>query len=374
MFTLMLVLEVGIVGGLLIIQPYVVRRGLLFGVYVGEERWASDEARATTRQWISGMLAGMVGGVLLAVLIVGLRLGPEPVGLLVSVLVVLLTSYGVYLRAYFRAKRMAVPGAPPAAAALVADPPHGLWLPLLSLTIAVGAGAVAVAHAWLHYQEMPAVVPTHFGLSGQPDAWSPRAFGSVMMLPIAALLVPGVMAVTACLTARAKRAIRMADNGVSLAAQVRFRGALTTFLSTIVILLSVMMCGMSITVVRTAVGLEGGIPAWWMALTIVLLTYAVGGTLYLAFRYGQGGARLERQAAGARLTNGVADNSCWYLGGFYVNRNDPSILVEKRFGIGYTLNFGNPKAVALFVVLLAVIAVIVVNGLMTPQTHTAPTP
>ncbi len=25
--------------------------------------------------------------------------------------------------------------------------------------------------------------------------------------------------------------------------------------------------------------------------------------------------------------------------------NDPSILVEKRFGIGYTINFGNPKAV-----------------------------
>jgi uncharacterized membrane protein len=29
---------------------------------------------------------------------------------------------------------------------------------------------------------------------------------------------------------------------------------------------------------------------------------------------------------------------------FYVNPDDPAILVEKRFGIGYTLNFGRPAA------------------------------
>ena len=27
---------------------------------------------------------------------------------------------------------------------------------------------------------------------------------------------------------------------------------------------------------------------------------------------------------------------------FYVNSDDPSIFVEKRFGIGYTLNFAHP--------------------------------
>jgi len=26
----------------------------------------------------------------------------------------------------------------------------------------------------------------------------------------------------------------------------------------------------------------------------------------------------------------------------YVNREDPAFFVEKRFGIGYTINFGNP--------------------------------
>lgn len=81
----------------------------------------------------------------------------------------------------------------------------------------------------------------------------------------------------------------------------------------------------------------------------MLLIVALGGSVLIALRYGQGGARLEEAAADAPLTNGLADNRHWVLGMFYVNRDDPSILVERRFGIGYTVNLGNPKAVALFV-------------------------
>ena len=72
-------------------------------------------------------------------------------------------------------------------------------------------------------------------------------------------------------------------------------------------------------------------------------------------RYGQGGSRLERASVATPLTNGLADNRNWVLGMFYVNRNDPSILVERRFGLGYTPNFGNWKAVALLVAFLGAI-------------------
>lgn len=38
------------------------------------------------------------------------------------------------------------------------------------------------------------------------------------------------------------------------------------------------------------------------------------------------------------------DDKYWKAGIFYVNKEDPSVLVEKRFGVGWTLNFGNPKS------------------------------
>lgn len=42
----------------------------------------------------------------------------------------------------------------------------------------------------------------------------------------------------------------------------------------------------------------------------------------------------------------------WKGGVFYSNRSDRALLVPKRFGVGYTLNFGNPWAWALLVLIL----------------------
>ncbi|MBU8879004.1 hypothetical protein BGM26_08400 [Bacillus sp. FJAT-29790] len=36
------------------------------------------------------------------------------------------------------------------------------------------------------------------------------------------------------------------------------------------------------------------------------------------------------------------DDQYWKGGLLYFNKNDPSIFVEKRFRIGWTLNFANP--------------------------------
>ena len=96
-----------------------------------------------------------------------------------------------------------------------------------------------------------------------------------------------------------------------------------------------------------------------------MLLLGLGGSLYIAVRYGQGGARLERGAGNAPLTNGLADNRYWVLGSFYVNHEDPAILVEHRFGLGYTLNLGNWKAVTFFVAFIGLLMTMIVIALVT---------
>jgi len=46
----------------------------------------------------------------------------------------------------------------------------------------------------------------------------------------------------------------------------------------------------------------------------------------------------------------------WKWGMFYVNRDDPQIFVPKRYGIGYTLNFGNRWSWAAVALILLAIA------------------
>lgn len=86
----------------------------------------------------------------------------------------------------------------------------------------------------------------------------------------------------------------------------------------------------------------------------VLLTAVFGMVIYLVIKVGQGGSRMKDGRSTSSKV--VEDDSRWILGAFYYNKNDPSFFVEKRFGMGYTVNFGNPKSWFAIAALLLLIA------------------
>jgi uncharacterized membrane protein len=363
LFIVMLV-ETLFIGGISLLYPRIARKGLLFGVYVGEELFEGEAARRITRSWYRGMIAAILLSVAAGITLAGTA--PEPLMAVAPIFLLLLAFMVLYLWAYFQARAIAPSGPPPAAVApAVAAPAASALLPAMTLIVGVACGVVAIAYAWAHYPALPDSVPTHFGPSGRPDAWRAKSFFTVMLLPIMTLVLGTVLGGVAWLTAHAKRALRRSDEGASLDAQMRFRRAMTRYLCGIAMLVIGMLTVMSIQSIRVAMGAIEGLSALTGVFGIAVAVLAVGGTIYLALRYGQGGARLERARADTPLTDGLADNRHWVLGAFYVNREDPSFLVERRFGFGYTLNFGNWKAVALLAVFLVLILGLTVTALLT---------
>lgn len=361
--TLVMFLDIALIGTFVLIYPKIMRRGLLFGVYVGEARSASDAAREITRAWYRGIVASIAGALIVAGALLAAR--AHPLASVVPSLVLAAAFFALYLRAYRRALALAAPdGASVAAAPLAVSPAPSLALPWTALAVGVLCGVFVVGYTLAHYDALPDRVPTHFGPSGAPDAWSPKGFASVMIMPIMSLLMGVVLGGAALLTARAKRAVRLDDGGRSLAAQNRFRSAMTNFLATIGLLAIAMLTTISISSVDVALGRRAGIPGWTLLLAGALVLYATIGAVWLAVRYGQGGSRLEGPAADAALTDGLADNRLWRLGLFYVNRDDPSWLVEHRFGFGYTLNFGNAKAVTALAAFLAALLALTVWAIL----------
>lgn len=51
----------------------------------------------------------------------------------------------------------------------------------------------------------------------------------------------------------------------------------------------------------------------------------------------------------------VGDDKHYKWAFFYYNRSDNRAFVPKRFGFGYTINFGNPYAVTGFVIFILLI-------------------
>jgi uncharacterized membrane protein len=54
------------------------------------------------------------------------------------------------------------------------------------------------------------------------------------------------------------------------------------------------------------------------------------------------------------------DDQFWRGGLFYINREDHALLVPRRFGLGWTLNWGNPRAAMLLAGVIALIGLVVI--------------
>lgn len=70
---------------------------------------------------------------------------------------------------------------------------------------------------------------------------------------------------------------------------------------------------------------------------------------------GQGGRNIKEDSEGDDLYKD--DDDKWVWGMFYYNKNDLALMVEKRVGIGYTINFANKKAIILLVLLIVLIII-----------------
>src|SRR5690606_7946646 len=77
-----------------------------------------------------------------------------------------------------------------------------------------------------------------------------------------------------------------------------------------------------------------------MVIPIIFLIVTLASTIAFAFKVGRSD-KVNVDESSAGITD-YDDDSHWVGGLFYFNRNDPSIFVEKRFGVGWTINFGNP--------------------------------
>lgn len=58
------------------------------------------------------------------------------------------------------------------------------------------------------------------------------------------------------------------------------------------------------------------------------------------------------------------DERYWRGGLFYNNPDDPAILVPKRFGLGWTLNFGHPQSKLLLIGILLLPLVLLILSIL----------
>jgi uncharacterized membrane protein len=188
---------------------------------------------------------------------------------------------------------------------------------------------------YMNWNTLPDRWPVHWGIDGQPDRWADRTPRAVFG-PLAGI---GVMCALMFLIALGilHRSRRIEVTGAPAASERAFQRAILWLLLGVECFLVLHMGGLQLWPLWSGPANPDSV-AWLAVGVIPLVMLAV---FFVFVRIGQGGSRLEPSPVRERPVGDRTRDDCWKLGLFYVNRADAAVFVEKRFGIGYTVNFGN---------------------------------
>ncbi len=220
------------------------------------------------------------------------------------------------------------------------QPPAGTMRGTL-LVLAVPIASIAALGVWavLDWQALPAGFPVHWGVDGA-DRWvttTPRSVSMFLALHALACLLFALsawgvlyrsrLAATSGEHAPSDSVIR--QRAVRLLLVVEYLIAYPAWLALLIL--------PAIAVWIWAAGLFGAV--------IVLTASLIQAGLH----------RARAMRTSGRTRHGDrSEDRYWRWGVFYINRADPAFLIEKRVGIGYTLNLGHPLSWVLLCLLVVI--------------------
>lgn len=212
--------------------------------------------------------------------------------------------------------------------------------------------AAAAGYLWAHWQQIPLHFPIHWGMSGLPDRWAVRGWRGVYLplLIMAAVLLP----LTLLLYGMTHWVRPIQASGLPGARESRFRRTTSVVLLAAEYGIALQAAWISLHPLMPNLRFTGGAGAVVLLLPLLVVFIAV----IPLVRLGQGGSRsapaAESPQTSTQPIGDRTDDRYWRLGVFYFNRDDPAVLVEKRFGIGYTLNLARPMSWTILLVILLV--------------------
>ncbi len=222
----------------------------------------------------------------------------------------------------------------------------GAYFILPSLLIIV----LAFLLGTLDYSIMPTLIPWSFSRDGAVMSFTSKTLESVFRFIFYQMGISGGFFLFGVVLTRTKHEIDVSRPYTTYEQQTRFKD----FYRDVVYSFSSMF-GITFLLASLRVWDYPSllIPGMYIAVPLVLGVFVLALSTYTV---GQMGTRIKIPGVAGEDTgeNNLDDDREWKVGMFYFNRRDPSILVGRRFGIGWTLNFGNPRSWVLIASLLSI--------------------
>lgn len=216
--------------------------------------------------------------------------------------------------------------------------------------------AGTIMYSLLNFEKFPDLIPMQYSFSGEVTRSVPKRLSSVLLLSGISLAMIVVFIVSHFSIAKSKQVVESKDPEGSIERNRRFRYSWSVFLAITGFLVVLLMC----------IGQLSPLFNWssntFLFFCFTFVGLIVFGALILSIRTGQGGSRIKlAQSQGKPEITAVADlDKYWKAGIFYWNPNDPAIFVEKRFGIGWSINYARPLS---WIVIIGIVVIVIIPAI-----------
>lgn len=332
--------------------PAMSRPDIFFAVTVPVAFRQDRRALAIRRDYRWLVWASTLLGLLIA------ALGRRPGSMLASMSTQLVGSWVAWVVAHRRVKPFALVVGPAAPRVASLEPrtqgvPGGPVVAALPLLVVAGSALLL----WMNWDQIPDRFPTRWSSDGTPTGWRTRSvwgvFGPVIMAGAVTTLMLWMGRAIGSDTRQ------VAATGVAALLERRFKRGNAVYSVVSAYIMAILFCLMSVRpILSQTTRLPTGI---WLVFAVIIVA-SLGMTAWM-YWIGQGGRRQVPADEAVPPGDGSPDEG-WKAGMFYYNPADPALLVEKRMGWGWTLNFGHKGAwLIVLAILAATIGPLVLRGL-----------
>jgi uncharacterized membrane protein len=302
------------------LMPELSRPGVAFSVTVAPEFRRSPRHATIVRYYRRGVLLSALAGLIVAFGTVPRFNGWDgPAAFCVQ--------YFIFLIAFLSARAATMPNRVAPSEMREADLSRREPPAVLAVLVVAPLLTMVLFWTYTNWQQIPDPYPIHWGFDGQPDLWIERT-------PMHVYGVLGLLGGVSALLA-------FFGYGFLFWAR-RNVGAQHTRYSFPAVWIALFL-GAEYFVAASAT-LPLGLDI--QPLELILLAILTASSLYLIVIGPVGGHS-------ARNPDDQTPDDAWKFGMFYFNPHDAALFVEKRFGLGWTINFGQARAWVLMAMVLA---------------------
>ncbi|MEG0258666.1 MAG: DUF5808 domain-containing protein [Lysinibacillus sp.] len=325
--------------------PYIVRETIVFGVTVPEQNVCHPKLIAMKKRYTK--VISILGIIIFLIMLVLLAIQQwseigEAIILMSSIFGVMGISMLIYWLNHQEVMRLKVSEAwgvelKQVRVVDLTARSRDEMLPWPFFAAPISVTIMLIVVTFFQYNQMPHQIAVHWGPSGEADAWTNKTYFTAISLPLVMLMMQFMLWGT--VDSMKRSAIRVTANRKeeSIESQLKTRKFASWFLMVAIYDLTMLLTTLQFSNIHPSIAKSPVLLPLFLIFTAIIF----GSVIILVLKL-----RKWRLAYAENVKSEIMDvdeDRFWKGGLIYINRQDPSVFVEKRFGVGWTMNLANPR-------------------------------